>query len=90
MVSVHIRKQGGAAVITIPSVILKTLDLKVGSALELETKGDCLLAHPVSKKKHKRYSLKELLKGATPENITALNTETSWALEGNPVGKELA
>ena len=37
----------------------------------------------------KRYSLDELLEGCTPENVQSLNSETSWALEGTDIGKEL-
>lgn len=40
--------------------------------------------------RHKRYTLAELMQGATPESVQALNAETAWALEGGSVGGELA
>ena len=89
MVAVDIRKQGGAAVITIPSAILKRLELEVGTTLELEVQDHSLLARPAIKAKPKRYALAELLKGATEENMKALNAQTDWAREGSPMGREL-
>jgi len=86
MITVNVRQQGGAAIITIPSNVLKMLDIKVGSSLELSVTKEGFTAHP---KTHKRYTLKELLKGATPKNLKALNEETKWAREGDSVGREL-
>ena len=59
MTTVSIRKQGGAAIVTIPA-------------------------------KLRRYTLKELLRGATPKNMAALNRQTAQAREGKAVGRELA
>jgi hypothetical protein len=39
--------------------------------------------------KSRRYTLKELLRGATPRNITNLKRQTTGALDGVPVGREL-
>ena len=89
MVAVDIRKQGGAAVITIPSSILSTLNLKVGETLELQVQDHALLARPALKTKRKRYTIAELLRGADEESVRALNAETEWAREGAPVGREL-
>ena len=89
MVTVDIRKQGGAAVITIPSAILRLLGLQIGSTLELDVKGNSLIARLSHQTKNKRYSLRELMVGATRENIQALNDQTAWALEGSPTGSEL-
>ncbi len=74
--------------ITIPSASLKQLDWEIGTTLELEVQKDALLAHPI-KTKRKRYTLAELLDGATKQNMRALNAETEWAREGAPVGREL-
>lgn len=87
MISVTVRKQGGAAIMTIPSNVLKTLDIGVGSTLELGLTKEGFIAHPTT---HKRYTLNQLLRGATPKNLKALNEETRWAREGEPVGRELA
>ena len=90
MVTVCVRKQGGAAVITIPSAILRLLNLEIGAMLELDVKKGTLIARPDTGSKPKRYTLAELLEGATPESIKALNKKTSWARQGNIQGAELA
>lgn len=85
MISVNVRKQGGASIMTIPSDVLKILDIEVGSTLELSITKEGFVAHPTT---HKRYTLNELLRGVTPKNLKALNEETRWAREGEPVGRE--
>ena len=88
MITVNIRKQGGAAVITIPSDILRMLDLHIGSELALDISKDSFTAHPLKKKEQNRYSLEELLQGVTPQVIAAIKEETKWAREGDSVGRE--
>lgn len=87
MITVNIRKQGGAAVITIPSDVLRILELDIGSTLELNITSTGFIAKAAPKRK--RYTLAELLEGATPENIKALNKETQWARKGKRVGREI-
>lgn len=89
MTTVSIRRQGGAAIMTIPAEVLKTLRLDVGATLQLSVSDNGFTAQPVEKPKRRRYSLKELLRGATPEAMLQLNEETAWAREGDPVGREL-
>jgi len=67
MITVNIRKQGGAAVITIPSDVLKILNLDVGSTLSLDITSKGFMARPLPPENRKRYSLAELLQGTTPE-----------------------
>lgn len=86
MITVHVRKQGGASIITIPSNVLKQLNIGVGSTLELSVTEEGFIAQPI---KRKRYTLKELLRNATPKNLQALNKATKWAREGKSVGREL-
>lgn len=86
MITVNVRKQGGAAIITIPADILKILDIGVGSTLELSVTKEGFSAHPATQQ---RYTLRELLRGATPKNLKALYKETKWAREGGPIGREL-
>ncbi|MDR9751655.1 PbsX family transcriptional regulator [Pseudomonas sp. SZMC_28357] len=86
-VTSKIRRQGGAAIITLPPTLLKLLHLEVGAQLELDVVDGQLIARPVVPSTRKRYSLAELLEGA--EEIEALNAETAWAREGDPVGREL-
>jgi antitoxin ChpS len=90
MITVNIRKQGGAAIMTIPADVLKMLNIEVGATLELEVVNGAFTARPAQKATRKRYTLTELLRGVTPEGMAALNAETAWAREGDPVGRELA
>lgn len=82
-----IRRQGGAAVMTIPPTLLKLLHLEVGSQLELTVLDGELIARPVTQLSRKRYTLAELLKGS--EHVAELNAETAWSRDGNPVGREI-
>ncbi len=88
MIGVQIRKQGGAAIVTIPSDVLKLLNLHIGDKLEFDVSGDELIAHPVRTSQRKRYTLAELLKGTTKKSMKALNSKTAWAREGKTVGRE--
>lgn len=88
MITVNIRKQGGAAVITIPSDVLKILNLDIGSTLRLDISNEGFAAHPI-REVHQRYTLDELLKGITTQDIRAINEETGWFREGKPVGREM-
>ena len=90
MTTVNIRKQGGAAIVTIPVALLRQLDVEVGSSLDLVVTDGALTARPASLPKLRRYTLKELLRGATPKNMAALNRQTAQAREGKAVGRELA
>ena len=87
MTTVNVRKQGGAAVVTIPANLMKMLHIEVGSTLVLDVADGVLTARPASGKR--RYSLAELLQGVTPEKIARLNAETAWFREGEPVGREI-
>lgn len=89
MTIVSIRRQGGAAVMTIPAEVLKTLRIDVGSKLEIAVDEAGFVARPKGRTERRRYSLRELLRGATPEAMRLLNDETTWAREGEPVGREL-
>ena len=86
MITVQIRKQGGAAIMTVPAHVLKTLNVGVGATLALSVTKEGFIAQPAIKK---RYTLKELLRGATPKNMKSLNEETQWARKGESVGREL-
>jgi len=86
-VTSKIRRQGGAAVITIPPALLKLLDVEVGTQVTLSVAEGELTARPV-RQGRKRYSLKQLLKGS--DAMKRLNAETAWALGGEPVGREIS
>jgi antitoxin ChpS len=84
-VTTKIRRQGGAAVMTIPPALLKMLGLEIGEQLSLEVDNGALVASPVRLEK-KRFTLAELLDGA--EEVAALNArERAWDT-APPVGKE--
>jgi antitoxin ChpS len=91
MSTVRVRKQGGAAIVTLPSDILKKLDIHIGSELELTIDKKNIVAHPIRKKhiKRSRYTLQELLRGVTPKKMKLLKKETKWIEEGEPVGHEI-
>ena len=84
MLSMPLRKQGGAVVVTVPPSVLKSLGLKIGSELQMDVLDDALVIMPVPvwAHKRKRYTLAQLLVGATPATIKALNNETAWARAG--------
>lgn len=86
-VTSKIRRQGGAAVITLPPTLLRLLHLEVGAQLELNVINGELIARPVVQPARNRYSLAELLEGA--DEMAALNTQTAAGREGGPVGREL-
>ena len=85
-----LRKQGGAAIVTIPPSVLKSLDLKIGTELQMDVRDGALVMVPAKPAKLKRYTLAQLLEGATPRAIKALNADTAWSREGDAVGRELA
>jgi antitoxin ChpS len=89
MAVVSVRRQGGAAIMTIPADILKTLDVEIGSQLEVVAKRGSFVARPKRGAERRRYSLRELLRGATPEGMRKLNARTVWARDGDAVGREL-
>lgn len=65
------------------------MNLDIGSTLELEVSPEFFTARAALKAKRKRYSLKELLQGVTPNNMAKLNEKTKWARKGKPVGREI-
>jgi antitoxin ChpS len=88
MITVTIRRQGGAAVMTIPSDVLKLLDVEVGSTLQLEVANGAITMRPAVSRK--RYHLTELVRGVTPDLMARLNADIAWSRDGEAVGRELA
>jgi antitoxin ChpS len=82
-----IRRQGGAAVVTIPPAVLKMMELQVGDQLSLEMHDGELVVKPI-RKTPRRYKLSELLEGG--EVVSGLNADMAWAMEGDPVGHEIS
>lgn len=78
---------------TIPSDVLKILNVEIGGALQLDVAKGEFTARPARPTAggglRKRYSLDELLRNVTPKNMAKLNAATEWARAGGPVGREL-
>jgi antitoxin ChpS len=89
MSTVAIRRQGGAAIVTIPAEIMRRLDLSVGGVLSLEVEGTGFVARPAKRSRLKRYTLAELLEGVTAEDAAAVNAELAEYMDAPPVGREL-
>lgn len=85
-ITTKIRRQGGAAVVTIPPVMLQMLQTQVGDQLSLTVADGALVARPVERGS-RRYTLSELLKGS--EEMQRLSAETAGALDGDAVGREI-
>ncbi len=88
MVVVDVRKQGGAAIVTIPSAILKLLGLEVGSKLELDVRDRVLIAREHVLTERKRMTLSQLLEGAATKKVGELNRHTAWSRIGISKGQE--
>jgi AbrB family looped-hinge helix DNA binding protein len=84
MTQVAIRQSGGANIISLPKMILNTLNLHVGSALELTLEDNKIILTPVSQEP----SLAELLAGS-PKQALRLNEEDQDWLNAHAVGKEI-
>ena len=82
-----IRRQGGAAIMTIPPARLKLLEVDIGAELTISVEKGQLVARPTAAAR-KRYSMAELLKGAA--GMKRLTADVAWAQDGDPVGKEIA
>ena len=89
MMEANVRKQGGAAILTIPADIMRLLDIKIGTKLSLDVVNGELIVKLSKSNERKKYTLAELLEGATSSNIKALNKATQWAREGKSVGREI-
>jgi antitoxin ChpS len=87
-VTSKIRKQGGAAVMTIPPALLRLMDVDIGTQVTLTVEDRKLVVRPAASAPRKRYSLADLLKGA--EAVKQLNADVAWARNGDPAGHEFA
>lgn len=89
MSATTIRKQGGAAIMTIPSDVLKSLGVDIGAELDVRVSDGALVARPKPRPERRRLSLRDLLQGATPDAMRELVEETASFREGEPVGREI-
>ena len=58
------------------------------ASARMDFRRDHLNALLAGKPKRRRYTIGELLHGATPETMRQLHKQTAWAREGDPVGRE--
>lgn len=86
--TVVIRRQGGARIMTIPPIVLASLGADEGTRLAIAVKGGKLIAEPVAPEPapvpRRRYALDELLRGA--KHLPALYASMAGALDGEPAG----
>ena len=67
----------------------KGLDRKIGVELQMDVHDGARAMVPAKSAEGKRYTLAQLLEGATPRAVKALNDDTAWLREGGEVGREL-
>ena len=61
--------------------------IRTRKTMTMNSKAGVLIAKPLTQLARRRYSATELLKGE--EHVAELNSESAWAREGDPVGREL-
>ncbi|NOQ37078.1 MAG: AbrB/MazE/SpoVT family DNA-binding domain-containing protein [Methylococcaceae bacterium] len=84
MTQVVIRQSGGANIISLPKVILNTLDLHVGSNLELSLKDNKIVLSPIKTEP----TLEEILMGSPKEALALAEEDKQW-LNAPAMGKEI-
>ncbi len=84
MTQVAIRQSGGANIISIPKVILRTLALEVGTSLDLTIEGNKIVLTPIKDS----LTLEAILEGS-PKAALALTEEDQLWLNIPSVGKEI-
>ncbi len=84
MTQVAIRQSGGANIVSIPKVILRTLALETGSSLELTIEDNKIVLTPVKE----ALTLESVLQGS-PKSLLALVDEDQQWLNEQVVGKEV-
>ena len=84
MTTLSIRQSGGSSILSIPKVVLKVLNLKVGSSLSLSVENNRIVLTPI----HHTLTLDDLLKGS-PKACFKLNEEDQVWLDMPAKGKEI-
>jgi antitoxin ChpS len=88
MLVTKIRKQGGAAVVTLPAEVLRQMEVGVGENLSIVVAHHTVTMR-VTRGERQRYTLYELLAGVTTEDTQNIADDTAWARDGDAVGREL-
>ena len=84
MTQVAIRQSGGASIISLPKVILRTLALDTGASLELSIEDNKIILTPIKEK----LTLEAVLEGS-PKSALSLTEEDQLWLNSPSVGKEI-
>ena len=84
MTAISIRQSGGANIVSIPKVIIKTLGLHVGSKLDLSIDGNKIILTPIDEE----LSLETLLIGSPKACFNITDEDKEW-LDAPLVGKEI-
>jgi len=84
MTQVAIRKSGGASIISIPKVILRTLALDAGASLDLSIEDNKIILTPIKES----LTLEAILEGS-PKSALRLTEEDQLWLNSQSVGKEI-
>jgi antitoxin MazE len=74
-----VKKWGNSASVRISAAVLQAAKLRLDDSVDVREESGRIVSKPVP---HKEYTLSELLKGITPQN---LHEEADF---GGPVGKE--
>ena len=84
MTSVVVRQSGGANIISLPKVIVKTMSLEVGSKLDLSIENNKIVLTPIKEE----TKLADLLAGSPEECFRVTEDDRAW-IDAKPVGKEM-
>lgn len=82
----RIRRQGNSAILSIPSALLRRLNVEPHDILNLDVQDGVLIGRPVDRP-IRRYSLAELLVGA--DQLAQLNESVREHMDTPSVGREL-
>ncbi len=84
MTQVAIRQSGGANIISLPKAVLSSLNLHVGSALELTLENNKIVLTPAQNE----LSLEDLLANSPKSALARTDEDNEW-LNLSRVGKEI-
>lgn len=85
MTHLAIRQSGGANIVSLPKVVLKTLGLHVGSKLELSIVDSKIVLAPVAEKD----TLESLLAGSPRNKLQLKDEDREWLNEKSVGGEQL-
>ena len=84
MTRITVRKSGGANIVSIPTTILKMLQLHPGSILDISLEDNKIILSPVAEE----LTLDDLLAGSPKKRLNLKKEDKEW-VKTKLVGKEL-